>query len=147
MLMYDTIINKYAFKYNIDPLLIKAIIKVESNFDPYALRKEYKKNKYIGISVGFGQILYPSTAKNLAQKYFQNEDITIEKLFDPETNIRYMTCLLAELQKRYKNDIKKIISAYNAGEPTKKNKNYVNNVLNVYSALKTNPSLYIFFLV
>jgi len=34
---YDSIINKYSDKYNVDPLLIKSIINKESQFNPKAI--------------------------------------------------------------------------------------------------------------
>lgn len=142
------IISKYSTLYKIEEALIKAIIKVESNFYPFAFRVDYEvlKNKswYLNIlkgeeknkkeyyaSYGLMQILY-GTAKELGYK---GEPYN---LFNPEENIKYGCSLLKRLLDKYK-DIKDVISSYNAGSPQKKDGKYINNlyVEEVYKIYKT----------
>lgn len=101
--------------------LVKAIIKVESNFDPNAHRKTDTED-----SRGLGQI-NAGTARALGVS-------DLNQLFDPEYNIEVMNRLLSDLRKRHSG--LDLISAYNAGRPIKDEKNqYINSpyVLNVYA--------------
>ncbi len=145
-------IEKYADKYKIEPALIKAFIKQESNFKQYSIRhekhlktnesylsnipKKYKNDKYAYCSIGCTQILY-GTAKWLR---FSG---TPEDLFIFENCIMYSCKYLRYLIKRFW-IIEAVISAYNQGSPrTYYNKNlktkifknqfnYVNPVLKFY---------------
>jgi soluble lytic murein transglycosylase-like protein len=58
-------------------------------------------------------------------------------LFDPAINIDLGTKLLARQLKRYGGDIRKAVSAYNAGHYTESNsKSYVEPVLKYYNQYK-----------
>ncbi|MBQ9792703.1 MAG: lytic transglycosylase domain-containing protein [Clostridia bacterium] len=103
---YKEYINKYAQEYNLQSELVASVINVESGFD-----KNAKSNKG---AIGLMQIL-PSTGKYIASML--NEDFAINRLYDPETNIKYGCFYLNYLNKKFK-DCKISLCAYNAGENT-----------------------------
>jgi len=119
---YDDMIKEISDAHGNNPNLVKAIIKVESNFNPKAHNKTEKED-----SRGLGQI-NNSTALALG---FSGGD----NLFDPEENIDVMNELILDLKKRNDN-IFDLIASYNAGRVIlNKQGLYVNSgyVLNVYS--------------
>lgn len=105
--MFDDIIAKYALRFNVPEVWIKAVIRTESNFDPEAYRAEPQIQD---ASYGLMQLLY-GTARGLGFTGSAND------LYDPDTNIRLGTQLLSDLQKRYGDDFRRIYSAYNSGNP------------------------------
>ena len=119
---YDDMIRDISSEYGNNPHLVKAIIKIESNFNPNAHRLTEKED-----SRGLGQINEP-TAIALGV-------LNVERLFDPEYNIEIMNKLLINLKKRYSSTTD-IIAAYNAGRVIKTQQGFYFNsvyVLNVYS--------------
>ena len=102
---YSDYVNKYAEIYNMDPLWIYAIIKVESNFD-----KDAKSNSG---AKGLMQLM-DSTAEEMAKKD-GIENFTSDMLFDPETNIRLGTKYFDELLSKYNENYYLAIAAYNGG--------------------------------
>lgn len=89
------LIEKYAEKHSVDPYLIRAIMKTESNFRPYAVSP-------CG-AVGLMQLM-PETARSLGVRDF----------FDPEQNIEAGTKYIKGLLLRLKSTTL-AIAAYNAG--------------------------------
>lgn len=121
--------------HGLDPKLMYAICKVESNCNQFAVNHSdgNKSQKARGItskSYGMFQIKL-STAKSLG---FTG---TVEELMRPEVNAFYASRLLTNLLVKHKT-LPKALSAYNAGKPSKHNKNYVNKVLLTYNDLKQN---------
>lgn len=102
---YSEYVNKYAEMYNMDPLWIYAIIKVESNFN-----KEARSNSG---AKGLMQLM-DTTAIEMAKKD-GIEDFTSDMLFDPETNIRLGTKYFDELLSKYNENYYLAIAAYNGG--------------------------------
>lgn len=100
---YEEYIYKYSAEYEVDPLLILAIIKTESNFNP--------KSISTSGAVGLMQLM-DSTAKELAEK--TQMDYMVTDLYNPEINIKLGTMYFAELNKCYDNTYL-AIAAYNAG--------------------------------
>lgn len=125
---YDDIINAAAKQYRVDSNLIKAIIRVESNWDPNAIRHEPQIND---TSYGLMQILL-----NTGKMVSGNPSLTVAQLKDPTTNILLGTKYLRSHLDRYPFDA--AIAAYNAGKPyysklipgTFTNQGYVNKVKN-----------------
>ncbi len=100
---YEEYVNKYSKEYNVDNLLIFAIIKAESNFNPNVKSKS--------DAIGLMQLL-ENTALELAKK--QNQEITEQELYEPETNIKLGTYYFSTLIEQYKNT-GVALAAYNAG--------------------------------
>jgi soluble lytic murein transglycosylase-like protein len=120
-----------ASYYGISIKLMYAICKVESNCKPHAVNPNdgtaaQKKAGIISKSHGLFQIKL-ATARGLG---FKGKSSELQK---PETNSWYAAKYLNELQRRYQGNAIKIISAYNAGCYTSRNKMYVNKVLQQYA--------------
>lgn len=98
---YESLINHYARRYNLSSALVKAVIKAESNFDPFAVSK-------VGAQ-GLMQLM-PGTAAELR----------VRDAFDPGQNIAGGTQYLYKLLKLYGNDLELALAAYNAGPGTVK---------------------------
>lgn len=138
LLVENVYTNSKTFGY--DPLLVLAVIHVESYFDPQA-KGQYKSGKYSGA---FGLMqLKVATAREVAQSLnipFNG----VKDLYKPEINIplgvAYLTQMISWFQ-----SLKLGILAYNQGpgtiRKTLKNKKelsiqYYNKVLKSYFALK-----------
>ncbi|MBW1729596.1 MAG: transglycosylase SLT domain-containing protein [Deltaproteobacteria bacterium] len=93
---YEGIIRQAAEQFHVDPLLIKAVIKAESDFDHRAVSHKGAQ--------GLMQLM-PDTANELK----------VEDPFDPEENIYGGTRYLSRLLRRFHNDKERAIAAYNAG--------------------------------
>lgn len=104
---FDAIISKYADIHGVPFQWIKAVIATESSFYPKAYRAEPQINDG---SYGLMQLL-GRTARNLG---FTGD---ASQLFEPDLNIQYGTKLLAQLQRSYGDDFRRIYSAYNSGKP------------------------------
>lgn len=96
--MLESTINKVCDLYNEDVNLVKAIIRVESVFNPTAKSKQ-------GDCKGLMQL-----SRGTAKKY------GVENIFDPEDNIEGGVKYLQVLRQIFNNDLKKVIAAYNTGE-------------------------------
>ena len=119
---YDAYILEASQMYGIPVAFIKAVIKIESNFNPRAVSK-------VG-AMGLMQLM-PGTA----------EHMQVSDPFDPHQNILGGTKYLRRLSDRYDGDINLILSGYHAGPgnvakaggiPFEKTQQYVRNVYNWY---------------
>ncbi|MGB9780596.1 lytic transglycosylase domain-containing protein [Caldanaerobacter sp.] len=104
-LEYKESVDTWAKKFGVDPYLVFAIIKVESNFNPNAVSA---KN-----AVGLMQIL-PETGRWIAGK-IGIKGFREEMLFNPDTNIKMGTWYLSYLLKNFGGDLKLALAAYNGG--------------------------------
>lgn len=104
----STIVFSYAKKFNIKPSLILALIKLESNFDQFAVGEDDDR--------GYMQII-PPTEKWLAEKYGDKIGIKYnpEKIFEPEYNIGLGVLYLSILKEAYGENYERILSEYNRG--------------------------------
>jgi soluble lytic murein transglycosylase len=102
---YQDIIAKEAAKYDLDPLLVAAVIKAESNFEPRAVSVKGAR--------GVMQIM-PETgewiAKQMGIKGFQAADME-----RPSVNIKLGCWYLANLFKEFQGDPVLVLAAYNGG--------------------------------
>ncbi|EKQ50231.1 MULTISPECIES: lytic transglycosylase domain-containing protein [unclassified Clostridium] len=102
---YKEYVDKYSSQYNLDPLLVLAVIKTESKFDDDA---HSHKN-----AVGLMQITVETgewAAKEMGYSTFTKED-----LYDEEYNIKMGCWYLRRLNDTFNNDLDLTIAAYNAG--------------------------------
>jgi len=93
---FDSIIVREASSRNLDPLLVKSVIWVESCFDQYAVSR-------VGAH-GLMQLM-PGTAAELG----------VTNRFDPAQNIRGGVTYLAQMLERFDRNLDLALAAYNAG--------------------------------
>ncbi|MBS0001984.1 MAG: lytic transglycosylase domain-containing protein [Thioalkalivibrio sp.] len=93
---FDGIIVREAHSRNLDPLLVKSVIWVESCFDQYAVSR-------VGAH-GLMQLM-PATAAELG----------VTDRFDPAQNIRGGVTYLAWMLERFDQNLDLALAAYNAG--------------------------------
>ena len=128
-------IYEESIKYNFNPLLITALIKIESNFNSKAISDSY--------AYGLCQVrrfIAPELAENIGIKW----DGAEKTLFDPIKNIKIGVYYLSMLNRDF-NDLNTAIIAYNNGpyniqerltNNQELNHNYVNRVLDYYANLR-----------
>lgn len=120
---YADLINRAARAQDIDPDLVKAIIRVESNFDPRAVSRKGAQ--------GLMQLM-PATAASHA----------VADAFDPAQNIAGGVRYLRKLLGLFPGDLRLVLAGYNAGEnavaryggvpPFRETQQYVRKVLALY---------------
>jgi soluble lytic murein transglycosylase-like protein len=119
----DSAIEQAAARHNVDPNLVRAVVKVESNFNPNAVSRKG--------AMGLMQLM-PSTARQL----------NVKNPFDPEQNVDAGVRHLKQLLESYGGDIKLTLAAYNAGAGAvarssgvphyAETQNYVRRITNLY---------------
>jgi len=113
---------------SIEPALLHAVIRVESNYNPKALSPRGAQ--------GLMQLM-PSTAKRF----------NVQNAYDPKQNILGGARYLRELQTLFKGNLSLVLAAYNAGPravakygfeipPYSETRLYVPKVLNYYQQLR-----------
>ncbi|MBQ4404675.1 MAG: lytic transglycosylase domain-containing protein [Selenomonadaceae bacterium] len=106
---YRSTVENYSSRWKVDKFLAVAVMKVESNFSEAAQSQSG--------AVGLMQIM-PETAAWIAYQLGETpEEVVddIKNLHNPETNIRYGTWYLAELEDEFKGNDVLALAAYNAG--------------------------------
>jgi soluble lytic murein transglycosylase len=93
---FNRFIQESAKQFRLDPELIKAVIKVESDFNPYAVSEKG--------AMGLMQLM-PDTAK----------EMDVVSPFEPEENIRGGSRYLKKLIDLFNGDLQLVLAAYNAG--------------------------------
>jgi soluble lytic murein transglycosylase-like protein len=125
---YGGLILAAAREHHLDPALISAVIRVESNFSPRAVSPKG--------ACGLMQLM-PSTARKLG----------VTRPFDPGQNIRGGAAYLSMLAERFgETEVELILAAYNAGEravesfggipPYRETREYVRKVAAAWEAVR-----------
>lgn len=104
-ILYREYVFKYADQYQVDPLLVAAIIRKESRYAPTAVSPTGAR--------GLMQIM-PDTA-DWASKQLEIE-FHQDMLFDPEYNIRMGCWYLRKLQDTFPDNLAVTLASYNAGQ-------------------------------
>ncbi len=102
---YSEYVYKYAEEYSVDPILVFAIIKAESNFNPNVVSSSN--------AIGLMQLM-DTTAEEIARKLSINF-MNGTSLYNPELNIQLGTKYFSNLMKEYDNNYLLALTAYNAG--------------------------------
>lgn len=129
---FDRYISEASKRHGVSFSLLKAIIKVESDYNPRAVSKKGAK--------GLMQIM-PQTSKALK----------INNLFDPWENIMGGAQYFRKLFNRFEGQLPLALAAYNAGPamvdryqripPFRETEDYVKKVMQYYYAFKKNSRL------
>jgi soluble lytic murein transglycosylase len=98
-------IENYSSQQNLDPFLVAALIRQESDFN---IRERSDSNAY-----GLMQLL-PSTARPLA-RHFGLRRIDTSQLMTPDRNIQLGTYYLRTLLNQFNNQMELVLAAYNGG--------------------------------
>ncbi len=124
---FEPLIQRAAERHNLSPVLVAAVTRVESDFDPLELSHKNAR--------GLMQVI-PATGRRFG--------VGPEELYDPERNIAAGTAYLAWLLDRYRGDVDLALAAYNAGEgavdkyrgipPYRETQEYVRKVRRAYEA-------------
>jgi soluble lytic murein transglycosylase-like protein len=119
----DAAIDQAASRHNVDPNLVRALVKVESNFNPNAVSRKG--------AMGLMQLM-PQTARQL----------NLKNPFDPQQNIDAGVRHLKQLLDNYNGDVRLSLAAYNAGSGAvsrsrgiprySETQNYVRRITNLY---------------
>jgi len=119
----DQMIGELARRHGISPALVKAVVTVESDFDPKAVSAKGAR--------GLMQLM-PGTAA----------DLGVDDVYDPRGNLDGGIRHLRGLLDRYDGDVRLALAAYNAGEeavrrhggvpPYAETREYVRKVLDHY---------------
>ncbi len=120
---FEGIIHKASERHSVDPALVRAVIKTESNWNPSAVSRKG--------AVGLMQLI-PGTAKRLGVSDVRN----------PEHNVDGGVHYLRLLLDRYNGKLDLALAAYNAGEGAvdrargvpafRETRNYVQKVTEAY---------------
>ena len=121
----DSSIVMAAARHNVDPNLVRAVVKVESNFNSNAVSRKG--------AMGLMQLM-PSTARSL----------NVKNPFDPAQNVDAGVRHLKQLLESYGGDVDLTLAAYNAGAGAvarssgvpryAETQNYVRRITSLYNA-------------
>ncbi len=120
----DAAIEQAAARHNVDPNLVRSVVKVESNFNPNAVSQKG--------AMGLMQLM-PSTARSL----------NVANPFDPAQNVDAGVRHLKKLLESYGGDVRLSLAAYNAGSGAvarsagvprfRETQNYVRRITDLYT--------------
>lgn len=102
---YEEYVLKYSEEFEVDPVLIFSVIKVESNFQPRATSN-------VGAR-GLMQLM--SDAYDWVKFRLDDDSESFDDMYDPEINIKYGSYYLSFLMERYDGSIDLTAAAYHCG--------------------------------
>jgi soluble lytic murein transglycosylase-like protein len=121
----DGLVEEVAKRHNVDPNLVRSMIKVESNFNPRARSRKG--------AIGLMQLM-PATARELK----------VANPYDPAQNLDGGVRHIKSLLENYNGDVALSLAAYNAGQGAverhggvpnyKETKAYVQRITNLYGS-------------
>lgn len=126
----ERLIAWYSKRHRLDPALLRAVIRAESNFDPRAVSR--------AGAMGLMQLM-PGTA----------EALDVYDPYNPMENISGGARYLRYLLDRFEGNLRLALAAYNAGEslvrrhrqvpPIDETRRYVSKVLRFYKTYQSRP--------
>jgi soluble lytic murein transglycosylase-like protein len=129
----DAAIDEAAARHNVDPSLVRSVVKVESNFNPNAVSRKG--------AMGLMQLM-PSTARSLR----------VANPFDPAQNVDAGVRHLRKLLDSYGGDVRLSLAAYNAGSGAvarsagvphfRETQNYVRRITDLYNGGEAGSSIF-----
>ena len=130
----DGAIDAAAARHNVDPSLVRSVVKVESNFNPNAVSRKG--------AMGLMQLM-PATARSL----------NVSNPFDPQQNVDAGVRHLRKLLDSYGGNVRLSLAAYNAGSGAvarsagvphfRETQDYVRRITNLYNG-GSEPGSHIF---
>lgn len=119
----DKAIDEAAQRHGVDRNLVRAVVKVESNYNPHAVSRKG--------AMGLMQLM-PSTAKSM----------NVGNAFDPNQNVDAGVRHLKNLLENYNGNVELSLAAYNAGSgavkknrgipPYRETRDYVKKITDLY---------------